>query len=142
MGNPWAYRQYTPEDVPAIAKWWIGSFRRSKWAGTLPNNKASEYIGETVRQLLSRGAKCTLAVNPDNPAQILGFLVTEKTSKEEDVVHYLFVKDIYRRRGVSKALLAEEGIKPDGSAFYTHRTAYSKYYRGKHVPEIARRKKA
>lgn len=142
MANPWTYRQYAPEDVPAISKWWIGSFRRSKWAGTLPNNKASEYIGETISQLLSRGAKCTLAVNPSNPAQILGFLVTERTSKDEPVVHYVFTKDIYRRRGVSKALLAEEGIKSDGTTFYTHRTAYSKWYRGKHVPEIARRKKA
>jgi hypothetical protein len=58
------------------------------------------------------------------------------------VVHYLFVKDIYRNRGISKGLLAEAEIPGDGTAFYTHKTGYSKHYRGKFVPEIARRKNA
>lgn len=142
MPSGWTYRPYGPDDVMDVAKWWIGSFRRSKWAGTTPNNKFTEYMGESIRQLLARGSKCLLAVNPDRPEQILGFIVTEKTSKDEDVVHYLFVKDIYRRRGISKALLAEAGIKQDGTAFYTHKTAYSKHYKGRHVPEIARRKAA
>ncbi len=126
----------------SVVKWWIGSYRRSKWAGTLPNNKFPEYMGESIRQLLARGSNCLLACNPDNPTQILGFLVTEKTSRNEEVVHYLFVKDIYRKMGISKGLLAEAGLKQDGSVFYTHKTAYSKHYRGKWVPEIARRKEA
>ena len=138
----WLYREYEPADLPDIVKWWAGSFRRSKWAGTAPNNKFTEYMGETIAQLLARGSKCVMAVNPGNKSQVLGFIVTEKTSKDENVVHYLFVKDIYRNRGISKGLLAAEGIKQDGSTFYTHKTAYSKHYKGKHVPEICRRKKA
>ncbi len=138
----WIYRPYGADDVMDVVKWWTGSFRRSRWAGTLPNNKFSEYMGEAIRQLLSRGSKCTLAVNPACPAQILGFVVTEKTRAGEDVVHYLFVKDYYRKRGISKGLLAEADVSSDGSAFYTHKTNFSKHYRGKFVPEIARRKEA
>lgn len=132
----------TPDDVMDIVKWWTGSFRRSKWAGTIPNNKFNEVQGEVIRQLLSRGAKCTLAVNKDNPAQVLGFICTEKTKLNEPVVHFLFVKDYYRRHGISKLLLKVEEIPLDGSAFFTHKTPFSKHYHGKHVPEIARRKDA
>lgn len=138
----WVFRDCTPDDVMDVVKWWTGSYRKSKWAGTIPNNKFSDVQGEVIRQLLSRGAKCLLACNPASPEQVLGFVVHEATRKGEPVVHYLFVKDIYRKRGVSKSLLAEVGIPGDGTAFYTHRTAYSKYYNGKHVPEIARRKDA
>lgn len=142
MSSDWIFRPAGPDDIMDVVKWWVGSFRKSPWAGTLPNNKFQEYMGESIRQLLSRGSRCTLAVNPDRPDQVLGFIVAEKTGKDEPVVHYLFVKDIYRRRGVSKSLLAVADIPLDGSAFYTHRTPYARHYRGKHVPEIARRKEA
>ncbi len=137
-----AFRPCTPNDIMDVVDWWAGSWRRSKWAGTTPNNKIKESTGETVRQLLSRGAKITLAVNKDNESQVLGFICTEKTKLNEPVVHFLFVKDYFRRHGISKLLLKVEDIPCDGSAFYTHKTAFSKHYRGKHVPEIARRKDA
>ena len=137
-----AFRPATRDDVMDIVDWWVHSFKRSKWAGCTPNNKVKEVFGESIRQLLARGSKLLLAVNPDNEAQVLGFICTEKTKLDEPVVHYLFVKDYYRRHGISKQLLEAANIPTDGSAFFTHRTAFSKYYRGKHVPEIARRKDA
>jgi hypothetical protein len=135
-------RPVTQGDIMDVVKWWIGSFKRSKWAGTIPNNKFSETQGEAIRQLIARGAKVTLAVNSDNESQVLGFICTERTKLNEPVVHYLFVKDYYRRHGISKLLLKVEDIPLDGSAFFTHKTPFSKHYRGKHVPEIARRKDA
>jgi hypothetical protein len=137
-----SFRPVSPDDIMDVVDWWTGSFRRSKWAGTIPNNKFREVQGELIRQLISRGAKCLLAVNKSNEAQVLGFICTEKTKLEEPVVHYIFVKDYYRRHGISKLLLEAAGIPVDGTAFYTHKTAFSKHYRGKHVPEIARRKDA
>jgi hypothetical protein len=137
-----ATRPVKQEDIMDVVKWWTGSFKRSKWAGVVPNNEFPKVQGELIRQLLSRGAKCTLAVNKANPAQVLGFICTERTRLNEPVVHFLFVKDYYRRHGISKLLLKVEDIPCDGSAFYTHKTAFSKYYKAKHVPEIARRKDA
>lgn len=143
MSKPeWTFRPAGPDDIMEVIKWWIGSFRKSKWAGCIPNNKFPEVQGEIIKQLITRGSKCLLAVNPDSPSQKLGFVVTEKTSLGEPVVHFLFVKDIYRQKGVAKSLLAEAKVPVDGSAFYTHKTAYSKHFNGKFVPEIARRKAA
>jgi hypothetical protein len=135
-------RPVAAEDIMDVVKWWVNSFKKSKWAGTLPNNKFSEYMGESIRQLISRGSRVTLAVNSSNPSQVLGFICTEKTSRGEPVVHFLFVKDIYRGRGLGLYLLKSQNIPLDGTAFYTHRTDSSKKYRAKHVPEIARRKDA
>lgn len=125
-----------------VIKWWTRSYMRSRFAGAFPNNKFPEYMGETIRQLLARGAQILCAVNPDNQAQVLGFICHELTRESEPVVHYLFVKDYYRRNGISKALLQQAQIPTDGSAFYTHRTDFSKHYKARFAPEIARRKEA
>lgn len=131
-----------PDDIMDVVKWWTNSFKKSKWAGTLPNNKFPEYMGESIRQLISRGSKVLLAVNAEKPSQVLGFVAHEKTSRGEPVVHYLFIKDYYRGHGLGRWLLEQAGIPLDGTAFYTHRTDASRKYRAKHVPEIARRKDA
>ncbi len=64
--------------------------------------------------------KITLAVAPDDADTIMGYLVSERSAigsrgleflePERDTIHFLFVKDVYRKMGIAKGLLDAAGI--------------------------------
>jgi GNAT superfamily N-acetyltransferase len=83
---------------------------------------------------VARGATALVTCAADDPDQILGFLV-----HEGPVVHYLYVKELFRRKGLATALLDSAQIPP--VFFYTHRTDDAVLFEGgRFAPEIARRK--
>lgn len=137
---PIAIRAYdAATDLPFVYKAWISSYQTSDWAGVIPQHVAYSIQKVVINQLLARGMRITMAVNPDDRDQILGFVAYEAGP----VIHYVFVKDFVRRRGTAKLLLASAGISPDGPVFITHRTADAKYLGNiVHKPGLARRKRA
>ena len=123
----------TPDEVFIADGWWK-SWRSSPWAGTIARNLSFDVTLNTIRQLAIRGADFRVLESPEFETYV-GFICTEG----DDVLHYIFVKDILRERGFSKALLGAVNL-PTGYR-YTHRTRLSKWLpRGRHRPDIARRK--
>lgn len=134
------FRSMSREDYNFVLSSWAHSFKGSPWAGMVPNNEWHPMMKKCIDQLLSRGARVVLAVADDDRDQILGYICYEKSVCGMPVVHYVFVKDDFRKEhGLGKALL---GVTGDGSFIYTYRTLDMQYLdkMGTHVPAIGRRK--
>lgn len=134
-----AFRAYLPKtDIGFLFSSWIGSYEGSPWAGTIPQHLSTAIHKATIMQLMQRGMKIVMAVNPDDDDQILGFIAYESSGP---ILHYVFVKSLLRGEGVAKALLAFAGFSPDGPVFHTFRTPdLNKLRRMVHRPGFARRK--
>jgi len=134
----WAVRPATDDDMRFVFNSWINSFRRSPWAGVLQNHRAYALHAETIRALIARGAVVSVACNAERPTQILGWACTEQG--DLPVLHYVYVKDFLRQRGLATALLRAVGV--EGDYLYTFRTSFAKYLpkNGRHAPGAARRK--
>jgi GNAT superfamily N-acetyltransferase len=82
----------------------------------------------TIGEILDRGARVVVAVVDldGGGRRVLGYSVSEPAHA---VLHWLYVKDTYRRMGVGRALLAEtlRSLEPGGAPRweYTHRTPSS-----------------
>ncbi len=143
MTLPVAIRAYRPDgDMPFVYKAWITSYRTSDRAGTVPDHVFYALTKIAINQLLARGMKIALAVSPDDDDQILGFIAYEAPGP---VLHYCFVKDMFRRQGVASLLTAYANFAPDGPLFCTHWTEGAALWLGRrlvHRPGFARRKLA
>ena len=138
--NEVAFREPNASDVPFLFDSWLRSWRKSPWAGCIPNNLFFPLTRSSIEQLVGRGAKFTIACLAADPEKILGWCCHE-LSGEDAVVHYGYCKDCYLGLGILEALVAQiPGNKP---GYYTHRyRQVSEACPGwRHTPEIARRKK-
>lgn len=138
---PIAIRAYEPStDRNFVYKAWISSYRGSDRAGVIPDNVVYALTRITINQLINRGMKIAMAVSPDDPDQILGFIAWEAPGP---ILSYLFVKDLFRRQGVATLLKAYANFAPGQPVFHTFWTPDVKHL-GKtvHVPGFARRKLA
>ena len=133
------YRSMYRADYNFVLSSWAHSFKGSQWAGVIPNNEWHASMKNIIDQLASRGMQVIMAVADDDRDQIMGYVAFEKSLAGIPVVHYVFVKDDFRKEGLGKALL---GVTGDGSFIYTFRTEDSQYLdsMGRFVPAIARRK--
>jgi GNAT superfamily N-acetyltransferase len=137
-------RDIQPGDVRFVLDSWAKSFRASPWAGVIPNHLYYDVFHESVEQLLARGTKIQIACAKHDPSRILGWVATEKV-RDGQAVHFIYVKDPFRRRGLASHLLEQTVGTQDreGRYFYTYRTRDSGYLFGTDwtfAPEIARRK--
>lgn len=135
------YRDLEPGDVSFVLDSWIKSFRDSPYAGVIPNHRFFDITHEVIEELLARGAKVEVAAAKHDPTRILGWVCYEPVNGGL-AVHYLYVKDPFRLRGLGKTLLERRDVtQENGSKFYTFRTRAAAYFPDwRHVPEIARRK--
>lgn len=141
---PFELRAAEPADRPFWSSAWARSYRRSRWAGTVPNHLYFDVERTKVDGLLARGMRVHLAHVPGDPQALLGFVAWEP--RESDLPHlvYLYVKDPYRRSGLGTQLLdATVGRK----FLYSHRTDAAAFFQRpvwdvRFAPEIARRKDA
>ena len=134
-------RPPTPSAIPGLLQVWADTYRKSRWAGALPNNIYWDAYSEAFRQLLNRGARVLVAASAEHPELVLGWIVYEPTARGEVVCHYAYVKPLYRRRGLANALLDAAGLTKD--CVYTFRTEDARFWpKAKYVPGIARRKEA
>lgn len=137
---PVEFRPVKPEDMSLVMDSWLKSFRGSPWAGVVTNHTYYDIYRVTIEQLLARGAKLLIAHVPGKPDMIMGYLCYEELKNDETAVHYLYVKDPYRRRQIAARLIKQVHKDNEKPLFYTFKTSYSKHFRARHVPEIARRK--
>ena len=135
------FRPLDPDEMGFVMDSWFRSYRNSEWAGVIPNHLYYPTMREMLASLISRGAKILAAIAvTEEGERVIGY-VCHENKKMETVLHYLYVKDPYRRAGLGKKLvsLATEGPY----LLYTHRTRLSRFvlpHSARFVPEIARRK--
>ena len=138
---PHEYREAQPADRAFWGANWANSFRRSRWAGVVPNHLFHDLMRTLQDGLLRRGMRVSLAHLPGNPDALMGFVAWEPSDKAP-IVHFLYVKDTWRGQGLGGALLRQG---PGDKFIYTHRTEDADRFRRPgwqvaHVPDPARRK--
>lgn len=136
------FRPFRPSDLKCVVNNWLKAFRDSPWAGCVSNDQYYEVHHEVLRQLFNRGAKVLVACEAADPDQILGWVCIEDVPGGA-AVHFVYVKEGYRRKGLASELLERALEGKVGRRFYTFRTRASSYlFAGwQHAPEIVRRKK-
>lgn len=92
---------------------WLRSYQASSPATkTIPREQFFSGHHQVLDRIFSRSPEVRLAVLPEDPEVVLGWLVREKS-----IVHYVYVKPAFRRYGIARALLGEQPWDT-----YTHHT--------------------
>jgi len=135
------YRPFEPEsldDLAFVFDGWSKSFKKSPFAGIIPNNHFTAVLEGAIAQLLGRGMQIYIAESED-PATMVGFVAFETAAVP--VLHYVYVKPVLRDLGFGSKLLNVAGITPETEFLYTFRTSDMKKFKsGTHCPAVARRK--
>ena len=94
-------RDYRPEDLNFILATWLNSYYESMCDFRPRKNSFYKHHEELIKLKLPQ---CTVKVmcNSEDPDQVMGYIVTEG-----EVLHYLYVKSLFRGYGFAKALLEQ-----------------------------------
>lgn len=130
------------EDEPGedgfVAGVWQTSFREDMHRSS-QRHPAYQAIKPALKALIRRqvnallakpGTVVLLASNPEDDQHFLGFIAYEAQS-DLLIVHYLYVKQIYRKMGVGRALLEAACGTAQRPIIYTHRTFKGAAYMAK-----------
>ena len=91
--------------MPFVFSTWLKNFRDSAHPHLArPDYFAGEH--RLIELLVSRGAAVLLACDCDDATQLLGWIC-----HEVNTVHYLYVKQVFRKLGIGRKLLSQAGIK-------------------------------
>lgn len=139
--SDYTFRKLLPEELPQVLEAWAGSFRSSRYAGCIPNDKFYDVTYDAIQQLINRGMQITALALTSRPEQMLAWVAYETDPVEgQPIVHYLFTKTPFRKRGLSRLLLDHIGAVKGARFLYTFATSYAKHYDGGfHMPSLARR---
>lgn len=122
-----AFRQARKStDIPFLMSSWLQSFRENSEHRYVEPKLYFSAQQQLVGKLLARSVNL-IAVNADEPNQILGWICAERLAGNVLCVHFVYVKGAYRRHGLAKALVQKflDADKPD-VVMYTHLTKKAK----------------
>lgn len=116
-------REGTPDDLVVIYATWLRSYKRgSEFASLVPWNIYFDGHHEVVEAILSRPTtKILVACEKDLLDVVQGYLVWEKDIADRPVVHYIYTKEMYQRRGVAKSLIESANIDAR-RVYFSHHT--------------------
>jgi hypothetical protein len=116
-----AVRPSRDSDKPFIYDFWLDSFRLAHAAGPIPMRMYRHVYMQALDDLLARpGVEVLVACSPTDDDQVFGFLCFER--RTIPVVHYAYVKQVFRRERVATVLMTAAGI-PTGRPFvYTYKS--------------------
>jgi GNAT superfamily N-acetyltransferase len=107
------------EDEAFIFATWLNSYRKSGFARNIRSSVYFPNHHKLVTALVGK-SMVVVATNPEDDAHIYGWACAE-VGMEMPIVHYVFVKELYRGFGIGKKLL--ESMKITGRFAYTHEAA-------------------
>lgn len=113
-------RDAVEADAPFIFNSWLKAYRNSKVTQALQNEIYFNGQHKLIEGLVKR-AKFIIACNPADETQIYGYSVGE-TIDGVLCVHFVYVKEPYRKFGIATGLLLALGHIPGTAFVYTHRT--------------------
>lgn len=137
-----AYRKATSEDLRFVIGSWTDSYRNAHMAGMIPMPMWSEVFPGFIAWMLRRpGVVVWVAYKPgETTADIYGWVAVEtgitlpsrsrknghwqRENKPSDMplVHYVFVKQAYRKLGMARRLLKHAGARMDEPFVYSCKT--------------------
>jgi hypothetical protein len=130
----------TADEFKFVKDSWANSFRKSPWAGCIPNHLYDQVSREAIRSILDRGALVLVAVTPiagqeeqfPEARRVMGYSVSEP---RHNILHWLYVKagpdgNGYRGMGVGRSILEKTMMLFDEQSpnTYTFRTRASERF--------------
>lgn len=88
---------------------WSSSFKHSRDAGMITSDNWVAVMHAEIAAITARPECRVLVAHGQDEDTYLGFIAGEP---EERVVYYCFVKGLYRRRGLARALFKALGVDP------------------------------
>lgn len=126
---PIAMRHPHKEDIPFIFNSWLHSYRHSLHVKNISNTVFYSEHHKVLERLFKR-CEAKIACDPTDQNQIYGYIVYERITGVL-VVHYVYVKQPYRKLGLCKQLLSAAGRNPGEAFAYTHETFMGNRLSGK-----------
>lgn len=111
-------RPATADDANFILNSWLRSARHSQSLSQIPKEVYFSQHHKVVERLL-KSAKTLVACNPQDPTQIYGFACGEMR-ESVFVLHYCYIKQIFRKLGAATQLLQELGHSKELAGCTTH----------------------
>lgn len=125
MNDKLTIAEALPEEIPLIVDSWARNFGRSPYAGTIPNDQWPTVSRDAILHLLQRGSRVLVVHNlVGGPRTVLAYAVTEP---EAGLLHYVYTKEKFRKRGLGGALMQRVEDLCGGPGTYTHKTKDSKF---------------
>lgn len=123
LKNQVRLRPATEVDVPFVFNSWLRCYRHSQNTRGCDN---PVYFAQHHKVLegLCKQAEIIIACNAEDISQIYGYVAHESV-EDVPVIHFIYVKEIYRKFGVAKILLEALSVNKETPLFYTHRTFIS-----------------
>lgn len=130
-------RKLRQGDTPFIFNSWLKSYRDSATVRSIPNRVYYEKQHRVIERLLESSVVYILC-DGDNPDQILGYAVVD-TDTTKNLVHWVYVKHKYRRKGYTSGLFkyvaAELGMDAKPWVF-THWSKGAEFFRDKYKDKV------
>lgn len=122
MANSVRYRAANKSDLRFVISAWTRSFaHQRKVPEGLTPKRYREALRNTVLDILRRNSvRVVVACNPLNDRLIWGFAVYE--AGPSPVLHYCYVKEVFRGNGIGGELVAIARDKHPGVLHYSYRT--------------------
>jgi GNAT superfamily N-acetyltransferase len=122
-------------EVGFVYKSWMGSYKNH--AGVIPYGMYRDIMQVFLDRIIKRdGCIVVLITHPNDPDFLFGFAVGER---DTPTLHYIYVKEDYRRTGVATDTLEFLGLE---NFEYTHSTSLGRKFLnprgGKHRPQFVR----
>lgn len=96
---------------------WLKSFGKSAEARRMIGRVYFQGYENIINKIKDSNAYVALALNPDDSDQILGYLVFSFDDEIAlSVIHYVYVKEAFRKLGIAKKLLEAVHEKPKEEA--------------------------
>lgn len=123
MEDRFLIRDYEPSDKNFIFVSWLnGLYYGNDWFQEIPNILFFDKYRKIITQIFERPViKVKVACLPDDQDVILGFSIYE-----ENTLHWVFVKNSWRKLGIGRALTPKE------IRICTHLTKSGRYLRKKY----------
>lgn len=96
-------REPRPYDLPFVLSSWMQSHREEGANALMDNDAYFAAVKPRLIEILSR-SPVLVASNPEDPWQVYGWIAAEP-----DVLHYVYVKSVYRKFGIGRQLFDAVG---------------------------------
>lgn len=126
-------REPTANDAAFVLSTWLNSCRNTKLVNGVPNSLYFSHYGEVIRHILNKSTT-VVACSTEDDDLLFGFSVFEMTPTRQ-VVHYIYVKELYRSLGIGQrlaevALLGSPGMKVEFSHTSKSGRKFARHYAG------------
>jgi hypothetical protein len=129
MSLPIYFRPREPSDLHFILDSWSKQMEDECRAAR--NMRTSIFAAEQralIKDLLSK-SKTLMMCNEEDPDQILGYAVVQESSTP--IVHFIYLKEMFRKLGLSYKMLEAFEISKDTAFWYTQLTKIGRELRYK-----------